>query len=332
MQRGLEHRTVMLHEAVDALIGDPDGFYVDATFGRGGHTRELLSRLTQRGRVLALDRDPQAQLAAQEIDDARLTFERSAFARLGELVQAQSVNGVLLDVGVSSPQIDDPNRGFSFRFDGPLDMRMDPDVGESAADFLANADGQRIAEVIRDYGEERFAVQISKAIVARRENGTPVRTTGELSRLVAAAVKTREPGQDPATRTFQALRIYVNDELAQLDAALKASLWALKPGGHMVVISFHSLEDRLAKQFMMQYSRQEPDRRVPFAPLPPVLLDKVVRSRPDVQEVANNSRARSAVMRVARRTNAPVSDEILLEIAAPASGRGYGKPRHWRRA
>ncbi|CAK7003883.1 16S rRNA (cytosine(1402)-N(4))-methyltransferase RsmH [Saezia sanguinis] len=303
-QQSLEHQTVMLQEAVDAVVTHPDGFYVDGTFGRGGHTRELLSRLGPQGRLLALDRDPQAELAAAQIDDARLTFQRTEFAQIGQWVAPQSVDGLLLDVGVSSPQIDDPARGFSFRFDGPLDMRMDPEHGQSAADFLERADQQRIAEVIRHYGEERFAVSIAKAIVARRESGEPVRTTGELSRLVAAAVKTREPGQDPATRTFQALRIQVNEELAQLESALNAALSVLKPHGRIVVISFHSLEDRIVKQFMAKHSRQEPDRRAPFAQPPEPLLKTLGRFRPSEQEVQQNPRARSAIMRVAQRTEA----------------------------
>lgn len=305
MQQSLGHQTVMLHEAVNAVLSQPDGFYVDGTFGRGGHTRMLLSRLGAQGRLLALDRDPQAAQAASEIEDERFTFRHAEFAQIAQLVAPQSVDGLLLDIGVSSPQIDDPARGFSFRFDGPLDMRMDTTQGQSAADFLADASQQAIAEVIRNYGEERFAVPIAKAIVARRESGQPLRTTGELSRLVAQTVKTREPGQDPATRTFQALRIHVNAELAQLQAALEAALTVLKPQGHIAVISFHSLEDRIVKQFMLKHSRYEPDRRVPFAEAPAMILDDVERIKPSAQEVEQNPRARSAVMRVARRTAAP---------------------------
>lgn len=305
MQQILQHQTVMLNEAVDAIVEQVDGFYVDGTFGRGGHTRALLSRLNDNGRVLALDRDPQAAQAAKALKDSRLSFMQVDFAQMGHLLEPQSVDGLLLDIGVSSPQIDDPDRGFSFRYDGPLDMRMDPDHGESAADFLKRADQQHIAQVIRDYGEERFAVQIAKAIVARRESGQPLRTTGELSRLVAQAVKTREPGQDPATRTFQALRIQVNAELEQLEIALNAALKILKPKGRLAVISFHSLEDRIVKQFMLKHSRFEPDRRALFAPVPAMQLEAVKRFKPTAQEVAANPRARSAILRVATRTAAP---------------------------
>lgn len=305
MQQILQHQTVMLNEAVDAIVGRPDGFYVDGTFGRGGHTRALLSRLNEKGRILALDRDPQAAKAAKELADPRLTFMQVDFAQIGNLLAPQSVDGLLLDIGVSSPQIDDPGRGFSFRHDGPLDMRMDPASGESAADFLKRADQQHIAQVIRDYGEERFAVQIAKAIVARRESGQSLCTTGELSRLVAQTVKTREPGQDPATRTFQALRIHVNAELEQLEVALNAALAILKPQGRLAVISFHSLEDRIVKQFMLKYSRFEPDRRALFAPVPAMMLEEVKRFKPTTQEVTKNTRARSAVLRVATRTSAP---------------------------
>jgi len=212
------------------------------------------------------------------------------------------VHGVLLDLGVSSPQIDDPARGFSFRFDGPLDMRMDPTRGESAAEFLARADERHIAEVIRDYGEERFALQVAKAVVARRESGRPVRTTGELSEVVAGAVRTREAGQNPATRTFQALRIFVNAELEELEQALSASLELLVPGGRLVVISFHSLEDRIVKTFIARESRTEFDRRAPFAEPKPHRLAAIARVKPGPAETAANPRARSAVMRVAERT------------------------------
>jgi len=216
----------------------------------------------------------------------------------------EKVHGVLLDLGVSSPQIDDPTRGFSFRFDGPLDMRMDTTRGESAAEFLARADERHIAEVIRDYGEERFALQVAKAVVARRESGRPVRTTGELSDVVAGAVRTREAGQNPATRTFQALRIFVNAELEELEQALNASLDLLVPGGRLVVISFHSLEDRIVKTFIARESRTEYDRRAPFAEPKPHRLTALGRVKPGAAETAANPRARSAVMRVAERTAA----------------------------
>ena len=212
------------------------------------------------------------------------------------------VDGLLLDLGVSSPQIDDPARGFSFRFDGPLDMRMDTTRGESAADFLARADERHIAEVIRDYGEERFAIQVAKALVARRESGHPVGTTRELSDVVARAVKTREPGQDPATRTFQALRILVNAELEELEQGLNAALHLLAPGGRLVVISFHSLEDRIVKTFIARESKSAVDRRAPFAPPAPTRLKALGRVKPGAAEIAANPRARSAIMRVAERT------------------------------
>jgi 16S rRNA (cytosine1402-N4)-methyltransferase len=305
----LQHLSVLLPEAVDALVTDRDGTYVDGTFGRGGHARAVLDRLSPRGRLVALDRDPAALASAASDDffaaDPRFTIEHTAFSAmtttLASLGIAQ-VSGVLLDLGVSSPQIDDPGRGFSFRFDGPLDMRMDPTRGESAAEFLARAEERHIAEVIRDYGEERFAVQVAKALVARRENGRPVRTTGELADVVARAVKTREAGQNPATRTFQALRIFVNAELEELEQALSASLALLRSGGRLVVISFHSLEDRIVKTFIARESRSEFDRRAPFAAPRPQRLRALGRVKPRVAEAAGNPRARSAVMRVAERT------------------------------
>jgi len=299
------HTTVLLVEAVQALVTQDDGTYVDGTFGRGGHARAILARLAPAGRLVAFDRDPQAVAAAAEIDDARLQVRHASFADMaGELalLGIERVQGILLDLGVSSPQIDDPRRGFSFRFDAPLDMRMDTSRGETAAEFLERAELREIAEVIRDYGEERFAVPIAKAIVARREGGSPVRSTGELSALVARAVKTREPGQDPATRTFQALRIHVNAELEALQQGLKAALTLLAPQGRLVVISFHSLEDRIVKTFIARESRDEIDRRAPFAPARPMRLVALGRVKPDYREIAANPRARSAVMRVAERT------------------------------
>ena len=226
---------------------------------------------------------------------------------MAETLAGQGVsrlNGLLLDLGVSSPQIDDASRGFSFRFDGPLDMRMDPTRGESAADFLARADERLLTEVIRDYGEERFALQVAKALVARREGGRPVRTTGELSDVVAGAVRTREAGQNPATRTFQALRIFVNAELEELEQALSSAIDLLLPGGRLVVISFHSLEDRIVKTFIARESREVVDRRVPFAPPKAMRLRSLARVKPGAAEIAANPRARSAVMRVAERTAA----------------------------
>lgn len=297
------HTTVLLDEAVDALVTDPEATYVDATFGRGGHARRILSRLSAQGRLIAFDKDPEAVAHAARIDDARFAIRHQGFGQLGEL-PPRSVAGVLMDLGVSSPQIDSPERGFSFRFDGPLDMRMDPTRGLSAAQWLAQASQQQIAEVIRDYGEERFAVSIAKALVARRESGQALTRTAELAELVAGAVKTREAGQHPATRTFQALRIFINAELEELQQALQASLSVLRPGGRLVVISFHSLEDRIVKQFIAAHSREVYDRRAPFAAPKPMALRALERVRPSAAEVAANPRARSAVMRVAERTSA----------------------------
>jgi 16S rRNA (cytosine1402-N4)-methyltransferase len=296
----------LLTEAVQALVTQAEGTYVDGTFGRGGHARAILERLSPAGRLVAFDKDPEAEAAAGEIGVPRLTMRHASFADMaGELAALgiTQVQGILLDLGVSSPQIDDPRRGFSFRFDAPLDMRMDTTRGETAAQFLERAELREIAEVIRDYGEERFAVPIAKALVARREGGAPVRSTGELSALVARAVKTREPGQDPATRTFQALRIHVNAELEALQQGLKAALGLLAPQGRLVVISFHSLEDRIVKTFIARESRDEVDRRAPFVPARPMRLVSLGRVKPDYREVAANPRARSAVLRVAERTD-----------------------------
>jgi 16S rRNA (cytosine1402-N4)-methyltransferase len=303
------HTTVLLDEAVDGVLARPDGVYVDGTFGRGGHSRLLLSRLAPEGRLIGIDRDPEAVAAAAAITDPRFTIVHAGFADMAEALAGlgvQQVDGVLLDLGVSSPQIDNPERGFSFRFDGPLDMRMDTTRGESVADFLARADERDIAQVIRDYGEERFAGQIAKALVARREAGAPLTRTDELRELVARTVKTREPGQDPATRTFQALRIHVNRELEQLEQGLKAALQLLAPGGRLSVISFHSLEDRRVKQFIAAHSKAEVDRRAPFAPPPALALKSLGRVMPSAAEVAANPRSRSAVLRIAERTDAPL--------------------------
>jgi len=303
VQTSLTHTTVLLQEAVDALVTDADETYVDATFGRGGHSRLILSRLSRQGRLVAFDKDPAAVAEGERLDDARFSIRHQGFRHLGDLPPA-SVAGVLMDLGVSSPQIDSPERGFSFRFDGPLDMRMDTTRGESVAEWLATAEVQQIAEVIRDYGEERFALPVAKAIVARRQERGPVSTTTELAGLVAGAVKTREPGQNPATRTFQALRIFINSELEELQQALEASLQILRPGGRLVVISFHSLEDRIVKQFIASHSRNEFDRRAPFAVPKAMKLKSMGRVRPGQGEIAGNARARSAIMRVAERTAA----------------------------
>ena len=299
------HTTVLLAEAVEALAHAPDGCYVDGTFGRGGHACALLARLSPQGRLIAFDKDPQAIAAGAAIADPRLQLVHASFAAMVPqlaLLGITQLQGVLLDLGVSSPQLDDPARGFSFRFDAPLDMRMDTTRGETAADFLARADERQLTQVIRDYGEERFAVQVAKALVARRESGAPIRRTGELAEVVAGAVKTREPGQNPATRTFQALRIHVNAELEELEQGLNAALELLAPGGRLVVIAFHSLEDRIVKQFIARESRDEPDRRAPFAPPRPTRLRALGRIRASAAEVAANPRARSAVLRVAERT------------------------------
>ena len=295
-----QHTTVLLSEAVDALDLQPDGTYIDATFGRGGHTRLMLSKLSDKGRVIAFDKDPEAIAVAEQIQDPRLSIRHEGFAHLGDLPPA-SVDGVLMDLGISSPQVDNPARGFSFRHNGPLDMRMDTTRGQSVQEWLAEADTQHIAEVIREYGEERFAVQIAKAIDARRqERGVPT-STAELAQLVADTVKTREPGKDPATRTFQAFRIFINAELAELQQALDATLHVLRPHGRLAVISFHSLEDRIVKQFIAQHAREVYDRRAPFA-APQVMDFKAVqRIKPSEQEIASNPRARSAILRVAER-------------------------------
>ena len=296
------HTTVLLQEAVDALVHDPQGSYLDATFGRGGHSRAILARMGPNARLCAFDQDPQAVQSAQDLlQDPRFSVRHVPFSSLRDW-PAASLSGVLLDIGVSSPQIDQAERGFSFRHDGPLDMRMDPTRGRSVHQWLVTASQEEIAGVIRDHGEERFAVQIAKAIVARREERGAPASTAELAQLVAGTVKTRELGQDPATRTFQAFRIHINAELEELQQALEASIHALQPGGRLVVISFHSLEDRIVKQFIARHSREVFDRRQPFAPAPALHLKALGRVRPSAAEVSANPRSRSAIMRVAERT------------------------------
>ncbi|MEO6320203.1 MAG: 16S rRNA (cytosine(1402)-N(4))-methyltransferase RsmH [Polaromonas sp.] len=295
------HRTVLLNEAVTALQVNPDGHYIDATFGRGGHSRLLLSQLSARGRLTAFDKDLDAIAEAQSIDDPRFSIRHQGFMHLGEMPPA-SVAGVLLDLGVSSPQIDNPERGFSFRNEGPLDMRMDTTRGQSVAEWLQDASIESMTEVIRDYGEERFAGLVARAIDRHRASHGPLQTTAQLADVVASAVKTREPGKDPATRTFQALRIFINAELEELQQALAASLKVLQPGGRLVVISFHSLEDRIVKQFMATHSREVYDRRAPCAAPKAMQLKALGRTKPSEEEVAGNPRSRSAVMRVAERT------------------------------
>ena len=310
MENELQHRTVLLDEAVNALVTRKDGVYVDGTFGRGGHSRAVLAKLAENGRLIAFDKDPQAIATARTIVDPRFEIVHESFASLAPALATRGIErvaGVLLDLGVSSPQLDDPARGFSFRADGPLDMRMDPTRGESAAEWLARASQQELTEVIRDYGEERFAVQIAKALVARRAESDrlgPLVSTGELAEIVARAVKTREKGKDPATRTFQAIRIHVNQELAELQVVLEAALSSLEQGGRLVVISFHSLEDRIVKRFMQaQSAAPAVDRRLPIraVDLPSAPMKIIGRVFASAAEVAANPRARSAVMRVAER-------------------------------
>ncbi len=308
MSTAPQHVTVLLEEAVDALRIREDGTYVDATFGRGGHSREILRRLGPAGRLIAFDKDPAAMEAARAIQDARFTAVHAGFAELKSRLQerhVQEVDGVLLDLGVSSPQLDDATRGFSFRMEGPLDMRMDTTKGRTAADWLAEVDERELAEVIADYGEERFAKQVARAIAAARARG-PIRDTRRLAQIVAEAVPTREPGQDPATRTFQAIRIFINQELEELSLVLPQCVELLAPGGRLVVISFHSLEDRIVKRFLKREAHPDtlPAKlpvRADQLPKPRLrLVGKPVR--PDAEEVRANPRARSAVMRVAERT------------------------------
>ncbi len=308
MQSTWQHTTVLLNEAVEALLTNPDGSYTDATFGRGGHSRLILSRLSAQGHLTVFDKAPEAIAAAQALADPRLAIRHEGFRYLGELPQG-SQSGVLLDLGISSPQIDNPARGFSFRADGPLDMRMDTTRGQSVAEWLAVAEVPQIAQVIREYGEERFAGPIAKAIVDRRQKRGPIQGTAELAELVAGAVKTRESGQNPATRTFQAFRIFINAELEELEQALKACLHVLQPAGRLVVISFHSLEDRIVKQFIASHSRAVFDRRAPFAEPKAMQLNALERVKPSAAEVAGNPRSRSAVMRVAERTAANAGSE-----------------------
>jgi 16S rRNA (cytosine1402-N4)-methyltransferase len=319
----MTHLPVLATEAIDALRLQPDGTYVDGTFGRGGHSRLILERLGPRGRLIALDRDPQAVAAARGIADPRFRITHAPFSALAQTLDAQGVahaQGMLFDLGVSSPQLDDPARGFSFRADGPLDMRMDPSQGTSAADWLADASESQLREVIGGYGEERFAKQIAAAIVAARRHA-PLRTTRELADLVGAAVRTREPGQDPATRTFQALRILVNRELEEVSLMLPQALVRLAPGGRLAVIAFHSLEDRLVKRFIQACARPALPRDLPLraSELPQALLRIVGKPvRPERAETAANPRARSAVMRVAERTAAPYDPSLIHRIEPDA--------------
>jgi len=304
-----QHRTVLLDEAVDALElgGDrANGIYIDGTFGRGGHTRLILSRLGPQARLIAFDKDPQAIATAEQINDPRFTIVHDSFATMASALAERGigkVDGILLDLGISSPQVDDAARGFSFRNDGPLDMRMDTTRGQSAAAWLAVESAENLEKVIRDYGEERFAFQIAKAIVARREI-EPISTTRQLAGIVAGAVKTREKGKDPATRTFQAIRIHINKELEDLETGLSQAYDCVAPGGILAIISFHSLEDRMVKRFFASKANvPQPDRRLPIraVDLPQPEMKLLAKIKPSDDEVEANPRARSAVMRVARR-------------------------------
>ena len=311
-----QHITVLLNEAVDALAVREDGIYVDGTFGRGGHSRLILSRLGSQGRLIVFDKDPQAIEAAQKLaeQDGRVTVVHDGFSSFQttlDKLDIEEIDGALFDLGISSPQIDDGARGFSFRFDAPLDMRMDPTWGMSAAEWIATASEQDLHEVIKNYGEERFSRQIARAIVAQRTE-SPIDTTRKLAQLVAQNVRTRERGQDPATRTFQAVRIFINRELEEVEAVLPQVMGRLKQGGRLAVIAFHSLEDRIVKQFVKKYSQHPPLPRWAAVkeadlPLPPLkAVGKAIK--PGVEETASNPRARSAVLRVAERTGGEITE------------------------
>jgi 16S rRNA (cytosine1402-N4)-methyltransferase len=305
-----EHITVLLDEAVHALSVKADGVYIDGTFGRGGHSKKILSQLGANGRLIAFDRDLAAIASAKAIADPRFSMIHSPFAnmqaRLAEM-NVEAVDGILLDLGISSPQIDQAGRGFSFRYDAPLDMRMDQSGGETAAEFLGRTTEQQLAEVIKNYGEERFAKSIARAIIKERDDGRPITTTGQLTQIVAGAVTRFEPGQNPATRTFQALRIFVNQELEELSLTLPQCLSLLKPHGRMAIISFHSLEDRMVKQFVRdQANRDDLPANFPVraADLPQPKLVAVGKAiKPSAAEMKRNPRSRSAVLRVAERTS-----------------------------
>ena len=304
-----EHVTVLLQEAVDALAIKEDGMYVDATFGRGGHSREILSRLGPKGRLLAIDRDPQAIETASKIEDPRFTIQYGPFSHIRTYLEDRDligqVDGILFDLGVSSPQLDQADRGFSFLRDGPLDMRMDPNSGRSAAQWLAEADASEISWVLKEFGEERFARRIANAIVNDRQDN-PLTTTSQLAELIAKVSPTRERHKHPATRSFQAIRIYINSELEEIQTALDSALHALALGGRLSVISFHSLEDRIAKQFIRRHSKGEPPPRgLPLTEeqlqkqRPLKAIGKAIK--PTQEEIAANSRARSSVLRIAQK-------------------------------
>jgi 16S rRNA (cytosine1402-N4)-methyltransferase len=302
------HLSVLLAEVIDALAIRPDGVYLDATFGRGGHSRAILARLGAKGRLLAFDRDPEAIAAGGDLmADTRFSLVHRPFAELANGAADAGFgrfDGILFDLGVSSPQIDQGARGFSFRQDAPLDMRMDPTQGETAAEWLMRADVREITEVIRNYGEERFAFHIAKKVVAARAE-RPLVTTGDFAALVRAAVRTREPGQDPATRSFQAVRVHINQELAQLACALPQAEALLNPGGRLAVIAFHSLEDRIVKQFLRECARPDPHpKHLPLRAdeLPGATFRLLGKRRASSAEIAANPRARSAILRVAEKS------------------------------
>jgi len=308
----ITHRPVLLAEAVTALISGPllhqsnisnSILMIDGTFGRGGHTQALLAQLDSTARLLSFDKDLDAIAVAEKIMDPRLTIVHNSFAQMDQYAEPESVDGILLDLGISSPQVDEAHRGFSFRRDGPLDMRMNTDHGLTVAQWLDQASQEDITHVIKTYGEERFAFQIAKAIVAKREEGLSPKTTTQLASLVASVVRTREAGQDPATRTFQALRIFINRELEDLELGLKAALTLLKPGARLAVISFHSLEDRIVKQFLQLHAKVEVPRGLPVREkdLPKSTLEIIGRVKPSEQEIQENPRARSAIMRIAEK-------------------------------
>jgi 16S rRNA (cytosine1402-N4)-methyltransferase len=302
------HRSVLLDSAVDLLVNDPEGVYIDGTFGRGGHSRLILGKLGQSGKLLGIDKDPDAIQVARDLaaDDARFQPFHGSFAELSAAAEAQGwmkVNGVLLDLGVSSPQLDDAARGFSFMRDGPLDMRMDPGQAPSAAQWLAEADEKDIAYVIWRYGEERFSRRIARLVVERRKEA-PLETTHQLASLVSEAVPKKEKHKHPATRTFQAIRIFINRELEDLEAGLNAAVEKLMPGGRLVVISFHSLEDRLVKRFMRDLARgPRLPKGVPVTAEQEASVFRLIgkANKADTGEVSDNVRARSAVMRVLER-------------------------------
>ena len=308
----ITHRPVLLAEAVTALVSGPliasptaskNPILIDGTFGRGGHTQALLAQLPTNARMISFDKDLDAIAVAEKINDPRLHIVHDSFAQMDQYAEPESVDGILLDLGIRSPQVDEAHRGFSFRKDGPLDMRMNTDQGLTAAQWLEQASQEDITRVIKTYGEERFAFQIAKAIVAKREEGLTPKTTLQLASLVASVVRTREVGQDPATRTFQALRIFINRELEDLELGLRAALNLLKPGARLAVISFHSLEDRIVKQFLQSHAKVEVPRGLPVRDrdLPQSDLEIIGRIKPSDDEIRENPRARSAIMRVAQK-------------------------------